>query len=268
MYNEFMKPKDILANLFSIILFLIFFAFPAQAITEFTATNELTYEVNPRGNGSVSQEIGLTNNFSNIFPKEYQLQVTGNKIENITAFDSKGSILKKVEEFEEKTIVKLSFNDSVVGKDKQTFFTINYELPNLATKRGQIWEMAIPELGSKEEFENLKTIVKVPQAFGSLAYSSISPQTENINNNQLVLTYNKNQLSNNPILLAFGEFQIFDFDLDFTLVNQTNQITTETVPIPPDTSYYNYILTFIRSQLIFTLIPAYLSPLSFCPLCL
>jgi len=248
MYNEFMKPKDILANLLWFSLFLGFFAFPAQAITEFTATNELTYEVNPRGNGSVNQEISLTNNFSNIFPKEYQLQVIGNKIENITAFDSKGSILKKVEEFDDKTVIKLSFNDSVVGKDKQTFFTINYELPNLATKRGQIWEIAIPELGSKDEFANLKTIIKVPQAFGSLAYSSISPQTEKIIDNQLVLTYNKNQLGNNPILLAFGEFQIFDFDLDFTLINQTNQVVTKTVPIPPETSYQSVFLTGITPK--------------------
>ncbi len=248
MYNEFMKPKYILANLVCLSFILSVFAFPIQGITEFTATNELTYEVNPRGNGSVSQEISLTNNFSNIFPKEYQLQVTGNKIENITASDSKGSILKKVEEYDEKTIIKLSFNDSVVGKDKQTAFTINYDLPNLATKRGQIWEIAIPELGSKDEFEELKTIVKVPQAFGSLAYSSISPQTEKTLNNQQVLTYNKNQLGNNPILLAFGEFQIFDFDLDFTLINETSQITTKTVPIPPDTSYQSVFLTAINPK--------------------
>ncbi len=243
-----MRIKYILSNLAISVLGLFFACQPALAQMEFDTSGRVIYEVGPRGTGTASQEIKLTNNFSHIYPKEYQLEIVGNKIQNIQAEDSQGNILNKVQEAGSKTIINLLFNETNVGKDKITDFTINYDIPNLAVKKGQIWEMSIPRLANSKDFDDFNLVIKVPDAFGSLSYSSVNPFSEEITNNQLILNYQRTQLGENPILLAFGEFQIFNFDLDFTLTNSQNQTVNKVIPIPPDTSYQSVFLTDISPR--------------------
>lgn len=242
------NTKYILANIFAVFITLSVLTNPIKAETEFYTTSKIIYEVKPRGNGSVSQEISLTNNFSHIYPKEYQLEIIGNEINNISAKDPQGSILSKVSEKNNKTLINLKFNDVVVGKNKTLNFTINYDMPNLANKKGQIWEMAIPQISNAREINELELAIKVPINFGDLSYSSKNPITQEVTTNQLILSYHKNQLNDKPILLAFGEFQIFDFELDFTLANPQNTAISKTIPIPPDTGYQSVILTNISPK--------------------
>ncbi len=242
------KFKYILANFFSFISLFFLFLQPINAQIEFDTSSKIVYQVGPRGNGNVNQEINLTNNFSHIYPKEYQMQITGKEIQNITAEDAEGDILSSVSEKEDKTIINLKFNQISVGKNKNLNFFINYDLPNLATKRGQIWEMSIPRLANTEELANLELEVKVPVNFGRLTYSSVNPIKEEVVNNQLVLNFAKNQFNKNPILLAFGEFQTFNFDLDFTLTNDRGMERLQAIPIPPDTSYQSVFLTKINPK--------------------
>ncbi len=241
------KLKYILPKFFFLTGFFLF-AFPAKAQSEFEKTANIVYQVGPRGNAQVSQEIELINNFSHIFPKEYQIQITGDKIKNIVAEDGDGSIISQVQEKEETTIVSLTFNNPGIGKEKSTKFFINYDLDELAVKRGLVWEISIPRLTSIKDFENFDLTIKVPETFGSLSFSSISPFSHQNLENQFVLKYQKSQLGETPILLAFGEFQVFNFDLDYTLYNNTAETAFKTIAIPPDTSYQTVFLTDINPR--------------------
>jgi hypothetical protein len=236
---------SILSKFLFLFLSLFLTALPTAAQTEFETTSEITYQLGSRGNAQVTQKIGLVNNFSHIFPKEYQLNIIGNKIENISAEDSGGSILNKVVENENETIITLAFNEPEVGKDKKTEFFVNYEIPDLGKKRGQIWEINIPSLSNVNQFNNLNLTIKIPEPFGSLSFSSVKPYRETITDGQIILEYQKKQLQDNQILLAFGDFQIFNFNLNFSLFNNSPQSVNKTIPIPPDTSYQNVFLTSI-----------------------
>ncbi len=239
---------SILSKFLFLFLSLFVSAVPTAAQTEFDTSSQITYELGSRGNGQVTQRVELVNNFSHIFPKEYQLNIVGSKIENISAEDSGGSILDKVNEIDDQTIITLVFNEPEVGKGKPTEFFVNYEIPSLAKKKGQIWEVNIPSLSNVNDFSDLSLTIKVPEGFGTLSFSSIEPLTEEVENNQIVLKYQKSQLEGNQILLAFGDFQIFDFDLNFSLFNSSNQKANKTIPIPPDTTYQSVFLTSIEPR--------------------
>lgn len=243
-----LKAKLILAKIFFLFLFFVIGAFPALAQSEFDVSGRIVYTIEPRGNANVKQELELTNNFSTIYPKEYQLEIVGNEIKNIQAEDGQGSILNNVQQEGDKSIINLTFNEINVGKGKKTNFTINYDLPSLANKRGQVWETAIPRLAGSKQFNQLELSIRVPTSFGSLAYSSVDPVSKEVIDNKLNLGYNQKQIGENQILLAFGDFQIFDFDLDFSLTNASNQTVLKTIPIPPDTSYQRVFLTDIQPQ--------------------
>jgi len=212
---------------------------------EFETKQEIVYEIGPRGDAKVSQEISLINNFSNIYPQEYHLQINDIKIKNITATDFVGSIVKEIIESLDKTTIKLRFNQEKIGKGKVTDFKITYYLPQFAVRRGQIWEMVIPNLDNIEEIDSLILKIKAPTSFSNLAYSSISPSSQEEIEKYQLISYQKSKLGKKPLVLAFGDFQIFDFSLNFFLNNQEIKTTKVEVPIPPDTAYQSVFLTSI-----------------------
>lgn len=244
-----MRLRTILTKLIVIFLFFLFlFLFTKQShsISEFQTNYKITYEIGPRGNANVTQEIVLTNNFSNIYPQEYNLQISGREVENISANDSFGNILKEIKEEKETTKIKLEFNHKPVGKGESANFKIAYLLQKFAIKQGQVWEIAIPKIANISEIDELEMVVKVPIPFGKLSYSSIPPSTQNWRENYQEIIYKKKQLDNKPIVLAFGEFQIFDFSLNFQLENNYSTNAIAKIPIPPETAYQSIVLTKIQ----------------------
>lgn len=234
----------ILANLF------LFLLFPekASAGLEFTTKEEINYQVGPRGNAEVSLNISLINNFSNIYLQEYHLKINGIKIKNIVAADSLGSILEEVIEGRETTTIKLKFNQETIGKDKETNFKISYSLPQLALKKGQVWEMTVPGLENIEEIDQLDLKIQVPAAFGGLSYSSIAPKKQEKTSNYQLISFQKPQIGKKALILAFGDFQIFDFSLTFFLDNQEKEFLKTEIPLPPDTGYQSVFFNSIDPE--------------------
>ncbi len=241
--------KNILSNLFCLFLIgLILPAKPVFASLEFTSNYKITYHIGPRGDAKVNQEISLKNNFSNIYPKSYYLEISGNEVKKIQAEDSQGSIIQDVERKAENTLIKLQFNDKSVGKNEKLFFNVSYEIPQLAKKQGQIWHLNIPSLSNFEEINDLELIIEVPANFGSLAYSSINPYKTEQKETQ-ILTFLKSQLDDKSISLIFGKFQLFDFELKYFLQN-TSAInpSEEKIPLPHNTNYQTVVLSQISPE--------------------
>ena len=229
-------------------LFFIISFSPVKASIEFQTDYKITYQIGARGDGTVNQSITLTNKFSNIYPKEYYLQINGAKIQNISAEDGLGNILDSISESEKQTKIRLKFNQEIAGKGKILSFRISYSLPQFANKKGQIWEISIPRLANLQEIETLSLTIKAPLSFGKLSYSSISPLGQETTTENRIFSYQKSQLSQKPLVLAFGEFQIFDFSLNFFLKNQQERAIKTGIPIPPDTPYQSVVLTKIEPR--------------------
>jgi len=231
--------------LFFLIAFFIFSLNPVKAANEFKTQQKITYQINNQGNATVTQEVQLINNYSEIYPTNYQLVLSGPALENVTGTDSKGNIIQKIDRQEDLNTINIKFNDSNLGKDKITKFNLSYIIPNLATQKGNIWEVPVPENKNLNTTDTNEITVLVPSSFGNLSFSSSSPKNSLPLNQQTQIFFNN---SNQKIFLIFGNYQLFDFNFKYFLENTTNQSQILEIAIPPETDNQKIVYKEIFPQ--------------------
>jgi len=227
-----------------LLIFFFYSACPVRAIKEFKTDYQINYLVDIRGQVIAEQEITLTNNMANIYPKEYLIE-TSQSVNNISAWDSEGNILKKVDQDEERTKIKLSFNQEIIGKGESLSFSIKYNLEKLALRKGRVWEISLPQLGNYEQIDSLGVTITIPDSFGKLAYSSVRIEKTEFLGNKTKFTLNP-KTAHQATILSFGDFQSFDFSLHYELENPDSEIWKFLIAIPPLTNYQEIVLTDLR----------------------
>jgi len=217
-----------------------------QATGEFNITQNIIYSVNRSGLASVHQEINLSNNLSQIYAKEYQINLSGSNIQNITGNDSTGNIISKIDLANGQTSINLKFQNPAIGKDQIKQFFLDYTIVDFAKKKGNTWEIQFPVFTAPKDNQQMNITLKVPAGFGDLSFSSIPVNSIYNLTDTTQLNFTQNQISSNKILLVFGNHQLFDFKLNYFLQNtQNNPINTE-IPIPPDTDNQTIILNSLE----------------------
>lgn len=213
------------------------------ATSEFTIQKNIDYQFDSLGNAQVTQDIKLINNYSVIYPKEYQLIIYGQQISNLTANDNLGNILKNTSVKNDSTTIYLQFNQPSINTQKSTDFQIKYNIDNLAQNQGNIWKINLPKHTTNPK-DQIQTTIIVPVNWGKLAYSSLSlsPQTNTLNQTIVVPPHSSDQ----SITLAFGETQIFNFNLTFFLENNHNETKNFQIPLPPETDTQTIVYTNIN----------------------
>jgi transglutaminase-like putative cysteine protease len=228
---------------FLAVLFLFFNRIPALATAEFSTYQNITYTLKQDLSLYVEHQIELTNNYSNIYAKEYQMTIASGKITSASAHDASGSILSNLDTQTESTKFSLVFNQPSIGKDKIQKFTLRYQISNAVIEKGKLKEVSLPDYGEQSTNDKIDVTVISPENFGGLSFASITPTSQNESNNNLISTF---QLSNNSksskLLLAFGNSQIFDFKLSYFLQNTSPQDQVLQIPLPPDTQ--NQTITY------------------------
>jgi len=227
-------------KLFFVALFFIlhslfpFFAGTAYAEGEFVTTYEVTYEVLESGETQVTQNISLTNKTKDHYASEYTLTIGSPRVTEIAATDPNGLLETTVEICDDSTKIKVTFNAPVVGLEKTLDWTLKYKALDTAVKSGQIWEINIPRLSPRAEIESYEVILKVPESFGPLMYISPTPlKQENIKTLKQ-FTFGKDQIELGGASAAFGEYQLFSFDLKYHLQNSEAFSGVATIALPPD----------------------------------
>ncbi len=230
---------------FFLISFFFFSIKPTQAIDEFRTNQKINYQIDNQGNAIIDQEIQLINNLSEIYPTIYKVILSGPSLEKITGTDDLGNIIQKVEREGEVNTIYLKFNKSSLGKDQITKFNLSYTIPNLATQKGSIWEIPIPENQSIKTTDSTEITILVPSIFGNLSFSSSNPQNIIPLNNQTQLFFNN---TNQKIFLIFGNYQLFDFHFKYFLENTSNQTKILEIAIPPETDNQKLVYKEITPQ--------------------
>jgi hypothetical protein len=218
--------------LFLLISFFLFSLNTVKATDEFQTHQKVNYQIDTQGNATINQEVQLINNFSEIYPTTYQLILSTPELKNITGTDNQGNIIQKIDRQNETNTIYLKFNKSSLGKDQITKFNLNYTIPNLATKKGSIWEIPIPENQSINPTDTNEIAIMIPSDFGNLSFSSSNPQSVVPLNNQTQIFFKD---TNQKIFLIFGNYQLFDFHFKYFLENTTSQSKTMEIAIPPET---------------------------------
>ena len=129
-----------------IIVILLALTFPINAFSadEFNITQVTKYQIDLSGKALVSQQTDIVNNFSQIYPKEYEVSLSSSNITNIISTDLGGNIVKNIDQQNDTTKISLVFNEPNIGKNQITKFNLNYSLSNLASQKGTTWEIVLP----------------------------------------------------------------------------------------------------------------------------
>lgn len=228
-------------------IFIIFFLFaclvfrvtPAHAQEEFSVSTVSEYNVSTQGTTFVTHTITLTNLFSSIHAVSYSFILHGTKPQNIRATESGNELPILLSKEEAKTTITVNFPKAVVGKGKLRTFNIQYEDNKAAVRNGQVWEITIPKVEDIDKYESYNLLLVVPKKFGEPAY--LSPKTERQefkpDSGTVTYFYTGDQIAQAGVVAAFGDFQVFKFELSYHLKNYLKTRAFTEIALPPDTAF-------------------------------
>jgi transglutaminase-like putative cysteine protease len=228
--------KKILLSSFIAFILCFYTVNVVKAEDNFQIGNTTMYSVQENGITNVSNNISIKNLKSEVYATNYVLNLKNINPSGIKVEEDGQPIDWELKEADEKKSIQVNFNTDIYGKDKTRNFTISYQDNNISVKTGEVWEITIPKSTDVNDFSNYKVVVEVPKELGTEAYSS--PQPNNIEevDDKSLYFFDKDKISGNGIILAFGEFQVFSFSLNYHLENPLNSETDTEIAIPPDTS--------------------------------
>jgi len=220
-----------------IILLILFLSIstPVFANQEFTLNQKINYQIDNQGNAFVTQNSELINNYSEIYPQNYQITISSSSIANITSNDNFGNIIQKTEAKNDQTLINLKFNQASIGKNQITNFSLSYTIPKFAVQKGNTWEISLPDFQQIQNQDSVDLTILLPTSFGNLSFASSNPNQINNLNQQTQIYFTTENVKNKNILLIFGDYQLFDFNLRYLLSNSSNYSKTQQIAIPPQT---------------------------------
>ncbi len=120
-------------------------------------------------------------------------------------------------------------------------FTLSFDTENIAHNNGKIWEIDIPGIKTPSDFKTFAVEVRPPSSFGKP--SLVKPLQ-----NSKSLTFDKDQLGKSGISIAFGDKQVYDFNLKYHLKNSNLFPLKTEIALPPDTNYQKVFIENINPK--------------------
>lgn len=204
-----------------------------SANDDFYVSADVTYEIGEEST-KVLYAITIKNASTGVYAKDYTLVVKGGEVSKVRAFSEEGELETEVVSGEE-TRIKVYFDESAVGEGAERVFSIEYLDSSIVENFGEVREVAIPRL-ARDSIDAYIVRMRVPASFGRVAYMS-PDATNSLATGGFITFYFDNLSSETGITAAFGEYQLFSFDLTYHLQNPLAIPVRMKVAIPPDTSY-------------------------------
>lgn len=221
-----------------LVLFLVFFFLfsgNAKAESNFSTSYDVRYNVSDDQNTKIFFDVELKNRTSDYYASSYNLQTGFKKAENIKVSQS-GKILKYEEEKNDKGIsISFDFSQNEVGLNKIQQFQIYFETKEVASKQGSVWEVNIPGITNQSEFEIFNVTLNYPNSFGTPTI--IKPSVKDLISTKTSLFFTKENLKNGGISIAFGDNQIYKFDLTYNIENKKISPVKTEIAIPSSNNY-------------------------------
>lgn len=230
--------------LLAVILLFLIFPQPTRAAQNFSTDYNVSYNVSESGSTRVNFNITLTNKTANYYASYYKLQLGVTDIKNIRASDGQGVIAPDVEKEENGTTVGLSFNQRVVGEGSKLTFNLSFDTTDIAQNLGRILEVNIPGLSNQNDFSSFSVNVVTPSQLGPPAY--VKPALVSANSSNL--TFTKDTLGKSGVYIAYGDYQVYSFDLTYHLYNNNLFPVKTEIALPPKTNYQDIEIEQITPQ--------------------
>lgn len=233
---------------FIVILFFLKFSSNALAESNFSTDYNVTYSVGNNANTRVTL-VGVLNNLTDkYYASSYSIQVGFTDIKNLTASDLEGSINPKITKNEKGSTITLTFNQNVVGLNKKLNFNISFDTSQVAQNLNSVWDINIPGISAQNDFSSFNVNVYYPVFLGKPTY--IKPLLSSDSTQKTIgnLFFTKNDLGGSGISIAFGNFQIYNFNLKYNLENKNLFPISTEIALPPNTNYQEVSLEKINPK--------------------
>ena len=244
-----MLKKIFLVIIFSLIQIVFFdYLVSAQSIQDFAISLQNEYIFDQNGSCKVSETFTIENLMTEKYLPSFEYHIKNTNIKNIEVFAGGDKYDPQIENTDTYTKIKIGFNDKVLGKGKERVFTINYDVDNLAIKTGDVWELSIPKIEEANLYKNIKSILVIPKIYGIEAYISPDYKQKKENDTSIIYHFEKEELKPSRIVAGFGNYQTFTYIINYRLKNEDSFKKTESISIPPDTSYQRIFIDSIKPE--------------------
>ena len=214
----------------------------------FSVSYDMTFTLSDDGSAKVTQKIVLQNLTADLYPSEYSLNIGASDIKNASGTDSLGSFKVSSKKNKDLTTLSAKLNDKVIGKNKQTRFTLNYTINNISTKNGNMWEVLTPGINTSEKLGSFSLKLKVPKNFGDLYSIYPNPDKTTEDKKFRIFTFNKKSSPAQTIIASFGDFQVAKFVFRKKLKNPNFFSKEEKILLPRDTNFQEVNFTKINPR--------------------
>lgn len=230
--------KKLLLLLLLLAFFIGFNFYPLKAnaaSSNFSTAYDVTYRIGENGTTRVTFVVSLTNTTDQYYASSYKINLGFDNISAVSASDLDGVIAPQIVKTDTGYSIETTFNKRVVGLRNTLTFNLSFDTPDVAQKQGRIWEINVPGLSKQDEFLVFDVHVRVPASFGPPSYIKPSQPSNS-------LDFTKETLGKSGISLAFGDTQIYFFNLKYHLKNSNLFPVKTEIALPPSTNYQDVFI--------------------------
>lgn len=239
--------KKILLFFATFLFFTLSFPLKTLADSNFNTDYQVTYTIDQNALTHVSIVGTLTNLTQNYYASSYSVSLGFQDVRNINVSDSGGKITPQITKSTAGTQLQLNFNNRAVGYNARQNFVISFDTDEVAQNLNNVWDINIPGIDNQADFSSFNVNVIYPSFLGNPAYIKPVPESSGFQTGN-ELTFTKQDLGTSGISIAFGNFQIYQFSLNYHLKN-TNYfpISTE-IALPSSTNYQDVEIDSISKK--------------------
>ena len=227
------------------VFLMLLFPVHSLAANNFSTDYNVTYTVASNADTNVNIAATLTNLTANYYASSYSIQVGFTDIKNVTASDSLGSITPKIAQSVSGTTITLSFNDHSIGMASKLPFNVTFDTDEVAQNSNNVWDINIPGIANQGDFSTFDSTVIYPLSLGNPTYIKPALLNRSVAPNDNKLTFTKDDLGDSGISIAFGNSQVYDFDLVYHLENKNLFPISTEIALPSSTNYQDIQLNSI-----------------------
>lgn len=226
------------------ILILIFIFIPKKSFaSDFSASYNVTYNINTNASTHVNFAVALTNNTSQYYASAYQISVGFMNIYNVQASDPGGPIAPVITKTPSGNTVKLTFNNQVVGLGNTLNFNLSFDTNEVSQSLGHVFEINIPGVINQSDFQNANIYVIFPSSLGNPAFIKPDLPLAEIQQAPDELHFTSSQLGESGISITFGNYQLYNFSLEYHLQNSNLFPIQTQIALPPSTNYQDVLIS-------------------------
>lgn len=239
-----------LKRLFIFVFFVLVSLFPSSAFAseQFAENYTVSYQVAENGETTVMERVNIRNLSNEFYGSNYTTIIPSTQIYEVSATDGFRNLRTDVKKEGSKTILTVTFPEQIIGRDKQYSWTLNYKTADFAQKQGNIWQFSVPRLSEIKNLERYDVVLSIPTVFGDPSKAIPNPARDSEQGNSIEYFFTKEQLANTGITMYFGKQQLFNFNLDYTLNNESLLPVVQSIVIPSQGAFQEIIIDKIEPK--------------------